>query len=211
MKNIFRGVLALLMLAAPSMMSAQTTDVTTSVGSPAGGLNPGDQIRIIVWRKPEFSGDFPVAANGTITHPLYKEVQVTGVPLSVVEDRLRAFLTRFETNPQFVIQPLVRIIVGGEVRTPNVYSVPPETTIAQAIALAGGPTDRGELRKVDVIRDKQGIKFDVSKPESDAGILQIRSGDQVIVGRKRTPALQVIGPISSTIAAIAAITTIIRR
>ncbi|HUR00394.1 MAG TPA: SLBB domain-containing protein, partial [Gemmatimonadaceae bacterium] len=108
-------------------------------------------------------------------------------------------------------QPLVRIIVGGEVRTPNIYSVPPETTIAQAIALAGGPSDRGELRQVEVIREKQAIKFDVSRPESDAAVLQIRSGDQILVGRKRGSFLSVLGPISSTIAMIAAVTTVIRR
>jgi protein involved in polysaccharide export with SLBB domain len=71
------------------------------------------------------SGDFTVAANGTINHPLYREVQVTGIPMSAVEDRLRTFLARYATNPQFVVLPLVKIIVGGEVRNPNVFSVPP--------------------------------------------------------------------------------------
>jgi polysaccharide export outer membrane protein len=179
MKNLIRIASALIALGASSPLVAQNTDTNSPVA--LTGLNPGDEIRIVVWRKPEFSGDFPIAANGTITHPLYREVQVTGVPLSVVEDRLRTFLTRYETTPQFVIQPLVRIIVGGEVRTPNIYSVPPETTIAQAIALAGGANDRAELRQVSVIRDKQAIKFDVSRPESDAGVLQIRSGDQILV------------------------------
>lgn len=209
MKNLIRIASALVALAFSSAAHAQTTD--TSAQAAYGGLNPGDQIRITVWRKPEYSGDFAIAANGTITHPLYREVQVTGVPLSVVEDRLRTFLSRYETTPQFVIQPLVRIIVGGEVRSPNIYSVPPETTIAQAIALAGGPTDRGELRQVQVVRDKQSIKFDVSKPESDAGVLQIRSGDQILVGRQRGSILGILGPISSTIAMIAAVTTVIRR
>ena len=211
MKNLTRILFALIALAASSQAFAQTPDTSASAAFNQGSLNPGDQIRITVFRKPEFSGDFPIAANGTIIHPLYREVQVTGVPLSVVEDRLRTFLTRYETSPQFVIQPLVRIIVGGEVRTPNIYSVPPETTIAQAIALAGGPTDRGEVSQVHVIRDRQDIKMDISRPDSDAGVLQIRSGDQILVGRQRGSILGVIGPITSTIAAIAAITAVIRQ
>src|SRR6185503_9276044 len=88
---------------------AQNQDVS------AQGLAPGDAIRITVWRKPEMSCDCTVAGNGTIIHPLYREVQVIGVPLSTVEDRLRTFLARYEQNPQFVIQPLVKIVVGGEV------------------------------------------------------------------------------------------------
>jgi protein involved in polysaccharide export with SLBB domain len=172
------------------------------------GLAPGDQIRITVWRKPEMSCDCTVAGNGTIIHPLYRDVQVIGVPLTTVEERLRTFLARYEQNPQFVIQPLVKIVVGGEVRTPNIYSVPPETTIAQAIAIAGGPNERGVLREVKIIRDRQEIKMDISRPDSDAGVLQIRSGDQILIGRRGRSALEYISPVTSSIAAIAAIISI---
>lgn len=187
---------------------ASIVQAQTPADPGTGGLNPGDQIRIVVFRKPELSGDFPIAANGTIIHPLYREVQVTNVPLSVVEDRLRTFLSKYETNPQFVIQPLVKIIVGGEVRTPNIYMVPPETTIAQALAIAGGPTDRGLINDVRVIRDRQEIRVDVSKPESDAQLLQIRSNDQILVSRRRRSAMEFLGPVTSSIAAAAAITSI---
>ena len=194
---------ATILLAAP-VAGAQSTD-------PNQGLAPGDQLRITVWRKPEMSCDCTVAGNGTIIHPLYRQVQVTGIPLSQVEDRLRAALSVYEQNPQFVIQPLVRIVVGGEVRTPNIFSVPPETTIAQAIALAGGPTERGRLDEVKVIRDRQEIKMDVSRPDSDAGVLQIRSGDQILIGRRGRSALEYIAPVTSTIAAAAAIVSLVIR
>ncbi len=189
-------------LFAASTAHAQNPDPSTQ------GLAPGDQLRITVWRKPEMSCDCTVAGNGTIIHPLYRDVQVIGVPLTTVEDRLRTFLARYEQNPQFVIQPLVKIVVGGEVRTPNIYSVPPETTIAQAIAIAGGQTDRGTLREVRIIRDRNEIKMDVSRPDSDAGVLQIRSGDQILVGRRGRSALEYLGPVTSSIAAVAAIISI---
>lgn len=195
-------------LAIVALLSATTARAQTPETQ---GLAPGDQIRITVWRKPEMSCDCTVGGNGSIIHPLYRDVQVVGVPLSAVEDRLRTFLARYEQNPQFVIQPLVRIVVGGEVRTPNIYSVPPETTIAQAIAIAGGPTDRGNLREVRVIRDRNEIKFDVSRPESDAGVLQIRSGDQILISRRGRQAIEFVAPITSSIAAIAAIASILIR
>lgn len=157
------------------------------------------------------SGDFAIAANGTVAHPLYREVHVAGVSLSEVEERLRTFLTKYETNPQFVIQPLVRVIVGGEVRSPNILSVPPETTIAQAVALAGGPTERGLLNKVQLIRERQVIPIDLSRPDSDVGVLQIRSGDQIVVERRGRSSLELLAPITSSIAAIAAIVSIFLR
>jgi protein involved in polysaccharide export with SLBB domain len=194
-----------------ALFSAVSLNAQTAPDAVPQGLAPGDQLRIVVWRKPEMSCDCTVAGNGTIIHPLYREVQVTGMPLSTVEERLRTFLTRYEQNPQFVIQPLVKIVVGGEVRTPNIYSVPPETTIAQAIAIAGGPTERGVLREVKVIRDRNEIKMDISRPDSDAGVLQIRSGDQILIGRRGRSTLEYISPITSSIAAIAAIVSIIIR
>ena len=174
-------------------------------------LAPGDEVRIFVWRNPEFSGDFQVAANGTLIHPLYREVVVAGVPLSTVEDRIRIFLTRFMTTPQFVIQPLVKIIVAGEVRSPNIYSVPPQMTIAQAIANAGGVTDRGNISDVRIIRDRQTVKIDVSKPESEAAQLQIRSNDQIMIGRKRQNAWQVIAPVTGTLSVVIGIINLFYR
>lgn len=177
--------------------------------APGSGLAPGDQIRIVVYKGEDLSGLFTIGSNGTILHPLYRDIHVTGVPMSTVEERIRTFLLKYQTNPQFVIEPLVRIVVGGEVRTPNVYSVRPETTIAQAIALAGGPTERANLQKVSVIRDRQEIRMDLAHPESDAMTLQIRSGDQILLGRRGTSALSYVGPIASTVAAIAAVIGII--
>ncbi len=198
--KFIRFVFVFLMLAGASSVDGQ---------APSGALSPGDQIRIVVFRKPEYSGDFAIAGNGTVAHPLFRDVQVTGVPFATVEERIRTLLTRYETNPQFVIQALVKVIVGGEVRTPNIYMVPPETTVAQALALAGGPTTAGNFRDVRIIRDQQEIRIDVSKPESDAQVLQIRSNDQILVGRRKTPLREYIGPVSSTIAAVAAIASII--
>jgi polysaccharide export outer membrane protein len=197
-----------MLLAVPALSVSAQTPVPQPPPSPVPPgfpdsegqyLSPGDEVRIQVWRQTEFSGDFQVAANGTLVHPLYREVQVAGVPLSVVEDRIRTFLTRYMTTPQFVIQPLVKIIVAGEVRSPNIYSVPPQMTIAQAIANAGGATDRGNLSDVRVIRDRQLVRVDVSKPSSEAAQLQIRSNDQILVSRRRASTWEVIGPITGTL------------
>jgi len=202
-----------------TLLILSTLSVLPSAGAAAQGteppavqgLNPGDMIKIVVWRREEFSGEFPVAANGTIVHPLYRELQVTGVPLATVEERLRTFLTRYETNPQFVIQPLVRIIVGGEVGGGGILSVPPGTTVAQAIALAGGASEDANIRDVRIFRGGTEARIDLSRPDSEARHIQIRSGDQIVVGRKRPSPLQIIGPITSSIAAAAAIASIFLR
>jgi polysaccharide biosynthesis/export protein len=209
MLRTIRAVLIIVGMFAASGLSAQGV---AAPDTPSGQfISPGDQIRIVVWRKPEMSGDFAVAGNGTILHPLYREVQVTGVPLSVVEDRLRTFLLRYDTNPQFVIQPLVRVIVGGEVRSPNIYPVPPETTVQQAVAMAGGPTDRGALDDVRMVRDRQEVRVDLSRPNSEAALLQIRSGDVILIGRRGTGIRDFVAPVASSLGLIASLITVFRR
>jgi len=204
MSRILKSFLLLSGLLATATASAQT-------GATVEGLSPGDQVRIVVWRNTELSGDFTVAANGTLMHPLYREVQVTGIPISAVEDRLRTFLSRYTTNPQFVISPLVKVVVSGEVRTPNVLSVPPETTVAQAIVLAGGPTAAAQLGHVRLLRDRQEIKIDLRRADSQAASLQIRSGDQIMIPRSKNILRDFIGPVTSTVGAVAAITSIFWR
>ncbi len=186
-----RLLLASASIFALAELGAQTVPVETRTG---GALNPGDQIRIAVWRQPEFSGDFVVSGDGTVAHPLYREIQVTGMPISAVEERLRTFLTKYIATPQFVIQPLVKIILRGEVRVPNLYSVPPETTVAQAVVLGGGPTESGRLDRIRVIRDGGEIAVDLSDPRSTAATLQIRSGDQILVTRRRNIFRDYVGP-----------------
>lgn len=192
------------------MFLAATAADAQSAGGPQA-LNPGDQVRIVVWRNVELSGDFTVAANGTLNHPLYREVQVTGIPLSSVEDRLRTFISRYATNPQFVILPLLKIVVGGEVRSPNVFSVPPETTVTQAVILAGGPSERGKLDNVRLLREGQTINLDMGRPDSQAASLQVRSGDQIIVPRSTNVFRDFLGPTASMVGAIAAIVSIFMR
>jgi protein involved in polysaccharide export with SLBB domain len=201
--------LALLLLFGAPSLHAQNGDVTQNGDVAAATLAPGDVIRIVVWRRPEMSGDFVVAFDSTIIHPLYREVKVAGVPLSMVEERVRVFLTKYETNPAFVLSPLLRVFVGGEVRLPNVYSLPPGTTVAQAVALAGGPTDRGRLDDVLIVRHKDREVLDLTLPDTRAVRTETRSGDQVYVGRRLSFFNDVLAPASAVFAAVATVVSII--
>jgi polysaccharide export outer membrane protein len=195
-------------LAAPVMCSSVFAQ------SPAPGadqviLAPGDSVRIVVWRKPEMSGDFIVAPDGTISHPLYRAVRVGGVPFSTAEVNLRNFLARFEQDPQFVVEPLVLVAISGEVGRPQVFAVRPETTIPEAVAQAGGPKETAKLDEVRVLRkDASGrqreLQVSLFNPEISSAAIRVHSGDQIILDRRKSffrdyfmPALSVIGSVAS--------------
>lgn len=207
MRHLFvLPLLSIVLAAVPADIHAQTP---APDAQPTTMLAPGDSVRVIVWRKPEMSGDFIVAPDNTITHPLYRAVRVGGVPFTTAETNVRTFLARFEQDPQFVLEPLVRVAVSGEVGRPQVFAVRPETTIGEAVAQAGGPNQFGERNKVRVLRRESGGRqreFIVSllNPESPGATLRVHSGDQIVVDRRRSffreiflPALGVLGSAAS--------------
>lgn len=208
------GLIALVTLHGVS--AAQTSDRNAGTSaSPPGAtasdavvLSPGDAIRITVWRKPELSGEFPIAGNGTIVHPLYRDVRVTGIPMSAVEAAVREVISRMENAP-FVIEPLLRVSVEGEVRTPSVYTLRPETSVAQAIAMAGGPTERGRADRVRVIRSDGEAIVDLRKADTGANRQMIRSGDRIVVDRSRAVFRDVLSPMITVLGATAAVVSVI--
>jgi polysaccharide export outer membrane protein len=197
--------LAQLVLSVPASVSAQETRAPAAQAV----LTPGDSVRIEVWRKPEFSGDFVVAPDGTITHPLFRSVRVAGLPFATAEANLRTFLGQYEENPQFVMEPLIRVAVSGEVPRPLVFAARPETSISEAVARAGGTTQFGARNRVRVIRQEpngaqQQLVINLADPGSTEGTLPVRSGDQIVVDRRKSffrdimvPALGIIGSVAS--------------
>jgi polysaccharide export outer membrane protein len=174
-------------------------------------LRPGDVLRITVWRQPELSGDFHVLQSGTIGHPLYQNIVAVGTPLPELTERIRTYLTRLVNDPQVVIEPLVSVAVGGEVRTPGLYTLPLGTTISQAIAQAGGGGDEGSLRNVRLIRNGQREQIDLTDVRVNRASQPVQSGDQIFVSRRGNAFRDVIGPLASVLAAAAAIVTVSRQ
>ncbi len=196
---------ATVVLVAPSVASGQETPRQPD----AAVLSPGDSVRIVVWRKPEFSGDFEIAPDGSITHPLFRSVKVGGIPFARAESAVRTFLTQFEENPQFVMEPLIHVSVSGYVTRPIVFAARPETSIGEAVARAGGVDQNGARNHVRVIRlmpngQQTQTIVDLTDQSGAAGTIPIRSGDQIIVDKKKSffrdimlPTIGVIGSIAS--------------
>lgn len=210
MRRTLLLALALPLAAAlPPRVAAQTVS-PAAVQADSAMLRPGDAIRISVFRQPEFSGEFLIGPEGTIQHPLLAEVSVLNVPRPVVRDRLRQALSRYERDPSFVFGYLYRIAVGGEVRLPNLYTLPPETTLGQAVAAAGGITEFGRLDRVHVIRDGQDILVDLQRPDGASAAMKVRSGDQIRVTRRGNLLRDVLGPLGAIVGAVAAVATLTR-
>lgn len=200
-------VLCTVALLAPTRLVAQFP--TTS--SQPVMLRAGDAVRINVWRRPEFSGEFAIGDDGSITHPLYRAVRVLGIPMAALEERLRSFLTQFDATPAFVVEPLLRVTLAGQIARPNVYTLPPRTTMAQAVAVAGGPTERGLLSAVQLVRDGEMMMLDLTRADATLTQMPIRSGDQILITPTRSVFREVVAPTMTVIGAVAAVVSVVMR
>jgi polysaccharide export outer membrane protein len=175
-------------------------------------LRPGDAVRLTVWRNADLTGEFAIGPDGSIMHPmLYRKFSISNVPLSVAEASLREFLTKFEANPEFVMEPLLRVSISGEVARPNLYLLRPGTTLTQAIAVAGGPTERGRRDRVTLRREGTSRTISVTNPDGGIAQLRVRSGDEITIERRRAVFREVIAPVATVVGATAAVLNAILR
>lgn len=177
----------------------------TAAAQEATSIRPGDMVRLAVWRLPEFSGDFTVAPDGTLLHPLLTEVRVVGRSREDVHRQLRGVLLRYENDPQLVFDYLYRVAVTGEVRLPGLYTLPPETTLAQALAAGGGVSDQGRLDRVRLLRGGAETLLDLRSPSAEVAEMRIRSGDQLFVVRRGAGFRDYLGLAASLVAAVASV------
>jgi protein involved in polysaccharide export with SLBB domain len=90
-----------------------------------------------------------------------------------------------------------------------VFALRPETTVAEAVARAGGATELGARNRVRVLRlnpsgEQEQLIINLTDPTAGYGRIPVRSGDQIIVDRRKSfmkdvllPTLGVIGSIAS--------------
>jgi polysaccharide export outer membrane protein len=72
------------------------------------------------------------------------------------------------------------VFVSGQVRMPGEYVIRPGMTVRQALALAGGVTERGTTRRIQIIRVVNGKE--VTRDGAQGEILQ--TGDTVVVNER---------------------------
>jgi protein involved in polysaccharide export with SLBB domain len=162
--------------------------VDTAAQRTVGVLRPGDVLKINVFRDKELSGEYPIDARGYVQIPGLGVIKAAGLEPTDITDRLRlALVERGFARPEISVQPLIRVSVLGEVRSPNVYPVDPGTSLLQLLTVAGGPTDRARLQDTRVIRDGQAFRVDMESAlrGSATGRIVLYSNDVIVVGRRR--------------------------
>ena len=171
--------------AVPGRARAQAVEAESSTHVAHGALaqqplRPGDVVRLRIWREPDLSGDFQVDETGVVVFPLIGPRTVTEVPPDSLRHQLVDAYATYLRHPSIDVVLLRRVNVLGAVAKAGLYPVDPTMTIADVLALAGGPTTIGDPDKVRIIRDGETITASVGQ-RTVVGELPVRSGDQFYV------------------------------
>ena len=169
---------ALLLLAACARSRPVVSPLPVTMLEP-WTTQPGDQVKVSVWREPELSGDIFVQNDGTAIFPALGRIKVGGLTADSLNALLiNRFRDRIVNTPVDVM--LVRpLAVFGSVRAPGVYPVDPTATAIQLIARAGGTVGAEGLPRVQLLR-YDGTRIDLTVEQS-LGAFNLRGGDAIFV------------------------------
>jgi polysaccharide export outer membrane protein len=126
-------------------------------------IGPGDVLKISIYDHPDLTTVARVDNEGCILLPLAGRVVVGGQTTANASKTIAAKLSAdYIVNPQasvFVQEFRSRVVyVTGQVNRPSSFTVEPDTTVIQAITMAGGFTPLAAQKKVKIIRKINGVE-----------------------------------------------------
>ncbi|HUI30648.1 MAG TPA: SLBB domain-containing protein [Candidatus Acidoferrales bacterium] len=129
-------------------------------------IGPGDEVIISLWGETQLVQDIVVSKNGDIYIPNVGLVEVNGLTMNQLRDRLYDRLSKvyssLRTNAKGSTSThmnvstgqlrSVKVYVIGEVAKPGGYTFPALSSAFTALYYSGGPNINGSLRNVEVVR-----------------------------------------------------------
>jgi polysaccharide export outer membrane protein len=126
-------------------------------------IGPGDVLKITIYDHQDMTTVARVDNDGYILFPLAGRVRVGGLTTSSASQTIAEKLdTDYIVNPQvavFVEEFRSKVVyVTGQVNRPSAFNVEPDTTVIQAITMAGGFTALAAQGKIKIIRKVNGVE-----------------------------------------------------
>lgn len=178
-------------------LTTQFNPVTFGPTDPDYRLGPGDEVVLILTGDVELVHTLTVTREGYIVIPDVGQIFVNGLTLRALESQLydrlgrvysgvrrgsdatthfQVTLGRLRTNQVYVI---------GDVEWPAAYALSSMSTVFHALYLAGGPSDRGSFRRIQVQRGGKTIRtidlYDYLVRGDSRSDIRLEHGDIIFV------------------------------
>jgi polysaccharide biosynthesis/export protein len=144
--------------------SPEAAGPSTAIATHDYIIGPLDKLGIRVFQVKDLSLDgVQVDASGAIDLPLIGSVAAKGKTTSQLSKEIATLLSeKYLQSPQVSVvvedSASQKFTVDGEVKNPGVFKMVGPTTLAQAVAMAGGPSEVADLHEVAVVRVIGGVR-----------------------------------------------------
>lgn len=194
-RAVLRAIALAFVLLAPCLTSAsaqsdqslQTADQSSnpSGSSLDGGyrLGSGDKVRVNVFGQSDLDGEYVVDGAGYVQLPLIGQVKAVGRTVDEFQKEVTAkFSEGYLVNPNISVEVINYrpFYIIGEVKTPGQYAYVNGMTILNAVALAGGFTDRADTSEVYIRRN--GSAKEVEFPADET--TKVNPGDIIRISER---------------------------
>ncbi len=178
---------------ADELSVAESVEASAAQEGAGSTVQPEEVLHITVFEEPDLTTRARVSRAGEITFPMLGRVQVAGLTVEGVQEKLTKLLSEdFLVHPQiqvFIDTPRT-VSVTGKVMKPGSYPISTERsmTVMEVITLAGGFTNDADLNGTRIIRtvgrQKQTIRVrvtDIIQGGDKSKDATVRAGDIIFV------------------------------
>jgi polysaccharide export outer membrane protein len=154
-------------------------------------IGPEDTLEISVWKNEDLSRTVVVRPDGKISLPLLNDLQAGGLTPLQLRDVLIKGYSAYQPEPEVavIVHEIhsMKVSVIGGVKTPGQYELKSQTTVLEALALAGGFSDFAKKDQIIVLRrgprTTLRLPFNYSKVALDGQEENffLQSGDTIVV------------------------------
>ena len=134
-------------------------------------IGPTDEVVIDIWGSSEQTYQLEVSPEGFIFVPNLGPIHVSGLTIEESSRRIKSRLTKIyaglsersgrapNTYAQVTLGNLrsIKVHVVGQVKNPATFTLSSLSTLFNALYYAGGPTEEGSLRQIELIRNGDNV------------------------------------------------------
>ncbi|MDA8739004.1 SLBB domain-containing protein [Luminiphilus sp.] len=152
-------------------------------------LGVGDQLIVQLFGKENEQLSLQIGRSGDVSFPKLGSITLSGLTFEDARDLIKTRVAQQLIGVEAVVSMgrlrAINVFMAGEVSVPGAYSVSAMTTVTQALFQAGGVTDIGTLRHIQVRRGGGVVAtfdtYDLLMRGDVSNDIRLQSGDVVFV------------------------------
>jgi polysaccharide export outer membrane protein len=152
-------------------------------------LGVGDQLIVQLFGKENEQLNLQIGRSGDVTFPKLGSITLSGLTFEDARDLINTRVEQQLIGVDVIVSMgrlrAINVFMAGEVSVPGAYSVSAMTTVTQALFQAGGVTDIGSLRNIQVRRAGSVVAtfdtYDLLMRGDVSDDIRLQSGDVVFV------------------------------